>query len=1655
MLDALQSLADTSVNFPRWFDIRKRLHQSDGGFYLRALEAELTEIQTALTEYKAEHFLRYYVGKETTIITQLYALPVGELTDLILVAPVAEIITDVRDFYNRRDTVALWQDGYLLLTAACLGSLTTVAFTLGGDQFNITPDLQTVWNIFDEFAVFNGLLRYDGETNAALLQRIRLVHLQPMNNAQSGLTNAIRNAVPELFLSAEDVVFEPLQENLLGIADADYENAYERLAQINKDTWRTKIWDQTAWDHNFAQDKIIPHAWDKPMPIRQSGIGPSSDLLCDTLSNGDRDQTDVTVTAYGVSEENIIDYLHRNQIQANLTFGLTRYRNDLTPQTAEYRIIASEAMEVDDNAMVSCFRTQSGSHNYWLEDLIPSNDVSEPYCTDRGALEPNTSYRLEFRPVSDMSSLRIQNCSLTEGTKKISLLKEYGVYKFDAQKILTNTDVALHAESVHDLTAATDLRDSDGGGITLADGKNTGSAEIDITGMGDKHLTVKHACKKTNITRFKEFVTTSGINTASAIVAGFSLNDNEQWVSDKSTHQNQLTIQVTGNELSFATKAGSCLIKQFVDGVLIDSSTWKQANSIDLKFETPKKLKVEIHQLGLDQLVIGDIAYNNYSLVYSLAHNSLINGSGGYILPGDTTEQTSNRLTLDITSHTGYVPVIYYIHIGISLKNAVYRIESFLTGSGASRLDIETNASIKLFKTTTEGDVPKSNYTTKALYKNTTAQVVYLPIDTSLFVDVKTSSPTIETMLMQGRMTSVIKLEAGQSLDKILVEGRFTHLLASVSIRSLLLDNAAGNKLYASRIDRCFTIADGKKELQAKLLRSQLVESADTFRITGLPTGWNSVFVLDVAKKTDVIATEYSLPFTELYLLPKGTQYVAYNKKTSVLPVLTGVGVVDLFKPLLPGNALLSWSVSSVTDGVTVAFEKYDGTTANWSLGRKTLKLTFPASNNLQDQINLDESQWSQDFLLSSAISLDRNQTVNGKQIDLAQYNLTPPINVKILYQSQDAECYLTIENDGFNKLDYTNIVSLTGLGKIDYTLLADEGILVWNDPDYYGSTVRIKYTYRSPIWITFTSADYLYEKVGYPVTACTILDGFPKDYADCKNGFTLDRIGTTKACRVIAECSRPNFFAQVKNDRLTVQKVSVNNSIIYQEGWVYDGNKEMYLHHDTTEEILGRSSWTQSFNTYMRYGAIVFRQPSVNYLPESDMKRRAQQVVCLAEFARDRIIEGVSRLNEQTTCENINNWVTSAMTLSLPQGTNGLATGFTALDAAGYAVLDISSYLQDNTRLSLIASGLEIWIGRELQFNSMSFTRSLCISPVEQLAADNGFYTRVFTTADLDRAGRIYLLLRGSGKVDDIIIRDNDTENWQQIHSKNLDRLGFVVTETLQQDSYKQVELSVDNGVAYDQTETDSDGVLRTGSSLDWGLTKLYSASKNWSACSIVNAWSIADRILATDQGGTIETQPIELRSAGAAKTVVVKVNNLIEGAMKDLKITLYSSAAGEGQWTEALTVHNANTLSVGGSVLSAWLKVKVELGSNQIVEDIEIFAEYVETEAPLRVTIYQNGSARLKLTDLGTDTNWSLHSLAWTEQETPGHIAFAVRGLRIEEDQQQWSDWKTITVDSSGVVQNLVEFRGYRYVQFNIVLSSDTARTNLTASEWKVIAA
>ena len=1642
--------------FPQWMDINKRPTKSVGGRYLSAITDENDEIEAAFEDFKNGFFLKRFAGKEEEILSSVYVAHIGQLDGVTPLDDIT-ITSDAKEFLENPDTTALYQDGYILVAN---GDKETFDYKHGEFVYHIPLNHTALWNVFDEFALFCGLTRYDGETNTQLVNRIYAVFKRPTSSTEDGIKNAIINAVMNYDnLKPEDIIMErPNSENMFLLKDG--ESVYEKLSAINKDIARKKVWNKSYWENEFKKIEYLNNRWDVPLDVYQKGTGQKNDLSV-KLSDSDagNDTTDINVMGYKTSSKLINDYVRKQGIKKNIPLSLLKYRNELAERTIEYRIEATPAKEINP-AMVSVTAKQKlgGQLLCYLENMV--EDPGAITEVQHGDISKDTPYTIEFRAADPYSTMEISKCNIVHDDGTITNLLEDKSIENSHFKIvngvLKNIDVKAHVDKISMLDDARNFEDVAGGGFTIGPNGATASLVFDVSNMQGSPVTVPISCKQSNYTNNENFVTFDG---------SFALVSDREIIAAGTDSDSKLVIEMDCASIHYELggNEGCATVEFEIDGELdVDKSGFFTDEEIfDYDFQNSRHVKITITKAGMHPLIVRNIMAARYTVSFSTDIGTPIYTKTYMLLP----VVANNRLKITIESLSGYAPKIDYIHIGASLGRAVFPLK--VTTKKIERLDIDTNCVMTLLK---DGKLLSDNYSTKTSYRNDTKDDATLVVDINNFLSIESSSKYIEPNVYHGRKRGYITLKPGEELESITIIGQMLRTTMSCTL-SDLLKIQAGDKVYvAGNASGFITLDENGKTSLIRGDRALFPAETDQVEFENVPTGTKAAFVINSSKNIETINSSLnSGAFEYAYIKTADSKdYVAYNSVTMLQSPMDNVDIVNTFSPTVNLNTLMFYKIVEVkTEGTKASahFTYIDAdnvTLRDWALGvnHNGIRVEYDFAFGNTDAYEMEIGSVDETFSLANNIKLD-----NEKAHELAQYLITPPDDMRVNYVGETVMERLPIEEDGFNKLWYSNVQEIVSV-EIDgetipqdkYRLIQDAGIIIWNGlSDRIGATADITYRYLLPESLEFKDISSLYELVGYSVDAYEPMMDRPMTIRNLRHGDYRDIvIGGEVPDRIIIRCTNDNFRATVNKARVTVQRQANTSAVMVHSGYYYDKDKEYYLFEHDFEEGANQMRNIELERIQKNSGSLFGIQESGNYLLDTNMGNgKFLEKMCYIDCHdhQDRI-EGVSDFKSITACDSYQQWSDFNMDIDLVQGFNGLGLQFHSKGIGAYAILNITDKVESGSYLTFYAdASLKALIMREVYAEDDPMRKSVYCEVIGECERADKICSYKFDEVD---ERRLYLCLSGDGIIDDIIIRKNLDEELETLppHTKNISMIGFDITEDVSKAKEIPINFNVE-GNQFDGLEINDGGILETGATVDWGVTKVinYTDAIEKFICYRVDQRKGA--LYTGSESGNVRTPWAYISNVSSANTIFVKVNDVLIDSLKDFDIRVFTAGDMYGHGAKEIAFkRKANLIAVPAAAFSSYVQIVVEMPPMRVINSIEIYARYVEkSEHALHVSESLRGTMVSKVYDLVTASDYRLDRIVTDSVTHPENIHVMIRGLRQDDSHAVWTDWYPCELDNSLRCLSSHDFYDYRFFQFKIEISDMDANIKINDFVFEVI--
>lgn len=1668
---AREAFLEAVKAFPRWMSVRKRPYKSNMGKLLQAVFNEYENIQKELDDFVRDFFLLSYVGREDEIPDYIYIMQVGNpIGEVTLTKPALQVTTQPKQFMNKPKEYALMQDGYIMIHTNMLPDDMKGIYAVNDNEYGGTFERYHVWNVIDEFAMFLGLERFNDETNEELMKRCFLVFKNPTNSTVKGLKNAITNAMSnDVPLRQDEIRIETLNQDNIVLPDEEFGTVYERLAQINHDVFRTKRWDMDSWENTFKTLDFIPHIWDKEITSFRDGVGQNDDLKV-SLSNAlQYDATNVYATGYKIDSVRINEYVRQHNIHKEIPLKLKRYNNELKSKIVEYKVTAYPATKIEapQNIFLKEQAVIDGKNKYYLDDIARDAAKSKITVKPHNILAKNSKYEVRFIPRSKYSDMTIEKANIVHKDGSVtSLLKDKGNFRMQDGSF-HNVDVVRHVESMPQLKDYKNIVGVENGGFTIGKQSTQGDLYVDVSRCSNKPLNLGITGSRFDISGEDHFFK----------LEGFSRVGDGTFRANSVNANSVMTVEIDCCSFEFAMGAtseqGTASVQIIVDGKSQqESGIWNSEQKYVGDYGKTVHVKVVIRRLGMSPVFFQGFRAARYSYSYELDHGDFTYTPYGILLP---TMKDGDRYTLHVHMETCDVeaPVLNYIHIGAPTvpENATYKIDPFVIKEDGATIDLSATCRIELWK---DGIRLYDNFTPKATYKNETNETLYLLISTNQFIEIKDSSrKIIDATDSVGRSAKAIQILPGEEIDSILIQGRSYQTRSRLSL-SQLLKLKPDEDVYASNAMPGFIVHNRITDVEyCALIQRDDLSDATVFTYENLPDNLCGCYRVDAQRNVVVKNSSMTRMFEDTYAAPKDeSTYIAYNRTTMLEGQLEGIQLVNTFMPMLDMSLNMVYVIEPSTSSAIQAKEWFikwnemgDMQLANWSLNQKEDGIRIEAKFDYDNLKNYSVSTKTiqEYFAVSNEITLEKTYKIEDMKYDLAQYIIETPDTMYIDYTLDDYTEESFISNSGFNKLRYSNIDSInqiltedgSNLPESAYSLLSKEGIIVWNDLDIAGMGIIIVYTFKRPRCLRYKDISSLYEIVGYDVNAYSAINKTPVIVRQLTDGeshpvYFLDASEREQIPdKVVLKCTNPNYSARYSGGQIIVTKTTKDNMLILNAGYYYDSGKEYYLFNSEDSEQVDKLGDVK-LNDVVRVGTdIKMIEQSSNYIKDSAMQGKDRYPLCRVDFKNDDIAaEGLSAVGSLTACDTYNAWSDFSMNISFTPALNGVGIHFTPEHKNAYALTDITRFVNKGWVISFSATaGLTTTLMQEVLADEDSMRKSIFVRKFKEFE-QNGIYRTLKFMDDVDKTKRYFLMVQGAGTFDDIIAKPYKGETLEQLHCKNIDAIGFKITEKDAAGALRYLDFDKE-GATLDKVEVRKDGLLRTSTTLDWGVTRVYSSRGQEENFLLSNVELTKHAFYTDERSGQIVSPRIYIPNHKAALHIYVKINDVLLPQMENFNVRLYTASSEDGARYDVGKKQETNLAIYNGAVTERYLQVVVEMPRHKVINNLEVYVRYGQTDkASVQASINQNGEFISKVYDMTNKASYRFAELDGNVKDL-GAMRLYMRGCKQDNGHEVWTDWYPCVLDDELKANNQQHiFEDYRLFQFKVAV--DTAQEEIRINNY-----
>jgi hypothetical protein len=247
-------------------------------------------------------------------------------------------------------------------------------------------------------------------------------------------------------------------------------------------------------------------------------------------------------------------------------------------------------------------------------------------------------------------------------------------------------------------------------------------------------------------------------------------------------------------------------------------------------------------------------------------------------------------------------------------------------------------------------------------------------------------------------------------------------------------------------------------------------------------------------------------------------------------------------------------------------------------------------------------------------------------------------------------------------------------------------------------------------------------------------------------------------------------------------------------------------------------------------------------------------------------------------------------------------------------------------------------------------------------------------------------------------------------------------------------------------------DGTVITGSNVDWGLTKIYEFSRDIASYWLRGAVIKHGAIYAEERTATIKSPTIFLENYKAIKSIYVKINDVLINGMKNFDIRL-KGANSLGEVFQTLVEEpKTNLARIFEPKLMPYLQIEVDMPAERVINNIEVYAEYAESDSPLHIIPNSDGELISKVYDTTYAANYQLTRIEGALSNIDD-IDIYIRGCRRDTTHEVWTKWYKETLDKKQETQLPHIFENYQLFQFKLVLKKSDAQCSISKYVLEVV--
>lgn len=1669
MLNRESLLKKMILHFPKWMDIRKRYKTSKGGQLLNSIAKETETIQEAINDYQKDFFIESYFGVEESIPSLVLKAHIGALIPtkikLINIPTSCSLTQDLKTFYTKKD-VYYFENGYFFFKIDSIDKKEgeNLIYEYENNRYSTPLIYHQIWNIFDEFALYVGLTRLDKETNLELEKRILTAFKKKTNGTEAGLKHAIYT---ELLNIDPDLKDEEIK--IEGITQDNAHESYEdkdvltASAELNKDCYMYKRWDVDPWNYDIKSIDYLPHSWDVALTAVTDGVGKKDDLkiTTGTVEEG----TKANISIYQKNIETLNTYLKNNPSTINQDIEYIKYSDELKPVTAEYKVIASPVLDItNENIKFTC-------NNYeYINKEIPISNLIESYSNVKlrneiNYLEPG-NYSLKVYPKKEIMDYSISDLHVkyADSEETINLMITQNGYMMKDGKLCFE-DQYCFLKQTYDYDDYSYKLENTENGIKIKDDYDQGSLAIKIPDILNKSIYSKYILPYSPIPKYK-------INNL-----GYKEDTNGYYSYTK------------GDVLEISTSASS--IKFDIEGS-VSIKIYKMGNFL-------KEEKIENQAFLFEEDTNGKANYNYKIIITNNSVSSILNLEYHDFIISELILNNGD-LTIDMATRTDKSPILegVYVSKNLNIEQKSYFADFELTKKGYLVADVSDDYVITIYKKTGEK-------WEQIVFDYKTPQLEYLPVNNkaTIYLDLKDyaiinniicEENTIETYLSNEGLKYKIIIDKSSKVSTLKLEAiKYKTSYKLDLVEKFNIHSDKGDKLYVSNglIKGFIAVRNNIQEivyLKDIIDISYLYNGIFDYEINNPEI--NKIYINKSNNQEIFTNTKFEGTITDSYLTFKSTdEYVSYDKQILFQNKKEGILINENFNPSIEKNELLCYIIENNNLDFDIKFYTDDSSnTRNFSLGKSNIVITTN-----YDYLN-KENYYYKTLKISLTIPLIKNNILedvlkdNNITDDLTEYVIKNNQYYSILYDTVDEQFgdtsvlnkfyqteIIQKEQDGFNKLKKCNIDKIIKIGvndpnstdfyqipDSDYTLLKEEGIIVWNNESakkYDYENIYILYSIKIPTVLVLNN-DFLYEKISTDLNGYDLVleikdleinpDNLILDFSNYKKYFNNNY-------KIIIICENPIYNAKIENTNIIFYPTYEEKTLFIKPGYYYINNEEYYYLSQGNKSKSSANSKINYSNVKKYDDKLILTKTSRNFISNSAFETSGLEEIYNKNFEYNNRLFGISSANKLTACNSYNFWYTVNASISLVQGLNDLGLKINTQED-GLVYIEITNFLFDKSFISIyLTNNLKLYIGEENKIDTYHVPNTNSFKIIQEFEIDkNDIYT---TILDKKENTRYYLIAKGEGILDDIIIINHETYNENyNYHLKNINRFKLNIEETIDKNSILRFYFDKNSHYKKNGAELDENNRIITSSNISWGYTKIkeYTTFGEWNNCEQNYLKNKNDCLFTENVSGYLFTDPIFIGDMDIIKSIVIKINDLTDNDNK-MSYTLFASNEYDGVYTSRATSIKKldNFLNKEFNSTDKYIRIKINMMPYTMLQNLVIFIEYKETanKAPIE-NIYSNGQLISEIYDTHNEKKFKLVDIKLQSISNINNIKIQIRASKVNELEHIWTDWKTIQFKSDGTfIDSDLIFEQYRFFQFKFIINKKEDYVQFNSFDLKVV--